>query len=467
MQRLLSSKIMVIVFLSIVFLIAFGVIRGTIYERQSSYQQVMQEIARDHVNAQTILTPFIMVPVSTSAPCAKDATKVCVSHKQVIISPESITWKNHVDVSDKSFRRGIYRAISYQNQAVISGRFVISEKLLNPSVNEQIDWANASMRIYITDMRGVTSKPLLTINQQKFYFDFSHEGEVNPLGVDYTYIALADLQKKYTTFDFTVSVEMAGTSSLQVLPLGKEMKLSMEANWPHPSFFGDSLPTKNISNTDFTADWKNTYLANRNTQLLAECMATNAESCLQLRQPFNHGSNIGAAFKAPENNTFAAGSFGVNFIQAVDIYLMTDRAIKYAALFLVITFGAFFLFEVLKELRIHPMQYALVGAALAVFYGLLLSFSEHVDFALAYGVSSIACISLITFYVSYVLKSVGRSLVLSTILTAMYGTLFVILQSEDFTMMLGSVLVFILLAVMMFLTRHVDWYALGQKTQPE
>jgi inner membrane protein len=179
---------------------------------------------------------------------------------------------------------------------------------------------------------------------------------------------------------------------------------------------------------------------------------------------------VHAAYGEPvavANNTANAGSFGVSFIQAVDVYLMTDRAIKYALLFLVITFGAFFLFEILKDLRIHPMQYALVGAALAVFYGLLLSFSEHVSFATAYGASSVACISLITFYVSYVLKSVGRSLLLSMVLTAMYGTLFVILQSEDFTMMLGSVLVFILIAVMMFLTRHVDWYELGQKTQPQ
>lgn len=131
---------------------------------------------------------------------------------------------------------------------------------------------------------------------------------------------------------------------------------------------------------------------------------------------------------------------------------------KYAMLFLVITFGAFFLFEVLRDLRIHPLQYALVGTALAVFYLLLLSFSEHTAFVYAYAGSSGACILLITYYVSHVLKGKRRALGFSTLLAGMYATLYVILQSEDYTLMLGSVLVFVLLATVMVLTRRVDWY---------
>jgi inner membrane protein len=469
MQRVLSSKIMMISLLIVLFLIAFAIIRGTVYERQGNYQRVIQDIARNNVNSQTVLTPFIIVPVTTTFDCPNDKSKICSKRKQVVISPETMEWKNKVEVDDQSFKRGIYRAISYHNQAIMTGRFVLSDKLLSPAANQQVDWSNATMRIYLSDLRGLKSPPVLSINQQKFAFEFPRDEESNPLAATYTHISLHDLSKS-NRFDFTVTMDITGTGSLQFLPLGKELSLAMVANWPHPSFFGESLPTKNITSKSFNADWKNTYVANRNSQLLAACMDANAESCTQLQQAFQRqpsSTTRGEYNQGNANNLNVAGSFGVSFIQAVDIYLMTDRAIKYAALFLVITFGAFFLFEILKDLRIHPMQYALVGAALAVFYVLLLSFSEHINFALAYGVSSAACISLMTFYVSYVLKSIARSLLFSTILAAMYGTMFVILQSEDYTLMLGSVLVFVLIAVMMFLTRHVDWYELGQKAQPQ
>lgn len=470
MQRVLSSKIMMISLLIVLFLIAFAIIRGTVYERQGNYQRVIQDIARNNVNSQTVLTPFIVVPVTSTYDCSDDKkSKVCTSRSQVVISPEAMEWKNKVDVDDQSFKRGIYRAISYHNQAIMTGHFVLNDKLLHPEANQQVDWSKAKMRIYLSDLRGLKSQPVLTMNQQKFVFEFPRDEEINPLAVVYTHTGLQDLPKS-NRFDFTVSMDMAGTGSLQFLPLGKELSLAMVANWPHPSFFGESLPTKNITSKSFNADWKNTYIANRNSQLLAGCMDANTESCKQLQQAFHRpvSSNTRAEYSQGDaNNLAVAGSFGVSFIQAVDVYLMTDRAIKYAALFLVITFGAFFLFEILKDLRIHPMQYALVGAALAVFYVLLLSFSEHINFALAYGVSSAACICLMTFYVSYVLKSIARSLLFSTILAAMYGTMFVILQSEDYTLMLGSVLVFVLIAVMMFLTRHVDWYELGQKAQPQ
>ena len=369
MQRVLSSKIMMISLLIVLFLIAFAIIRGTVYERQGNYQRVIQDIARNNVNSQTVLTPFIIVPVTTTFDCPNDKSKICSKRKQVVISPETMEWKNKVEVDDQSFKRGIYRAISYHNQAIMTGRFVLSDKLLSPAANQQVDWSNATMRIYLSDLRGLKSPPVLSINQQKFAFEFPRDEESNPLAATYTHISLHDLSKS-NRFDFTVTMDITGTGSLQFLPLGKELSLAMVANWPHPSFFGESLPTKNITSKSFNADWKNTYIANRNSQLLAGCMDANVESCTQLQQAFQRqpsSTTRGEYNQGNVNNLNVAGSFGVSFIQAVDVYLMTDRAIKYAALFLVITFGAFFLFEILKDLRIHPMQYALVGAALAVF----------------------------------------------------------------------------------------------------
>jgi inner membrane protein len=130
MQRVLSSKIMMISLLIVLFLIAFAIIRGTVYERQGNYQRVIQDIARNNVNSQTVLTPFIIVPVTTTFDCPNDKSKICSKRKQVVISPEAMEWKNKVDVDDQSFKRGIYRAISYHNQAIMTGHFVLNDKLL-------------------------------------------------------------------------------------------------------------------------------------------------------------------------------------------------------------------------------------------------------------------------------------------------------------------------------------------------
>jgi len=460
MQRFLSSKILMIGILVILFLVGLGFIRVMIYERQNSYQQVMRDIARDNVQAQTVLMPFIVVPMTSSYICADDKNKTCYNRQQIVINPEQATWQNKVHVDEQRFKRGIYKAMSYQNKMSITGRFVLSDALLNPTQQQSIDWQNAKMRFYVSDLRGLKSQPVLTIAQKKWVFEFSKEEGVNPLNMAYVQTSLSNLGQM-PRFDFNFEVDIAGMSSFQAIPLGNDLAVSMHADWPHPRFFGESLPIKQLNAQDFKADWQNTFLSNRNQQLLSSCMDANTDACSQLQRAFQRQNDVSERYPQPTSEYQAVGAFGVNFIQAVDVYLMTERSIKYALLFLVITFGTFFLFEVLKGLAIHPMQYALVGAALAVFYLLLLSFSEHIAFSYAYLIASSACVLLISFYVSYVLKSVGRSVVFGVVLSAMYGTLCVILQSEDFTLILGSVLVFILIAVMMFLTRHVDWYSLG------
>lgn len=160
---------------------------------------------------------------------------------------------------------------------------------------------------------------------------------------------------------------------------------------------------------------------------------------------------------------FNGRSFGVSFIDPVDQYLKSDRAIKYALLFIGLTFAGFFLFEVLKSLSVHPIQYGLVGVALAFFYLLLLSLSEHLGFALAYGVSAAACVGLIGFYVSHVLHSWRNGALFAIALAALYGLLYGLLSAEDYALLMGSLLLFGLLGVFMVLTRKLDWYGIGQR----
>lgn len=445
MARILTSKFAVIGFLTLLFLIALAMLSNLVSERQRYNESVIEGIGKDYVNPQTIVTPFIVVPTTISQACQDDIKKVCLFDKNILVSPRNSVWNHQVKVTDQNFKRGIYKAITYVDQIAVQGKFSLPKQLITPVKNQTIHWDKATIRLSVSDLRGLISQPILSLNGQKIAFKFPSDGGVNPLGITYTEAPIS-LSSQTQDFDFNLDFGINGMSSLDVIPVGNDMTMTVNANWAHPSFYGTSLPQKTFHPDRFSATWQNTYIANQNTERLNACIGNNiTSSCEQLNKA--------------ENSAYA-----VKFINAVDLYTMSDRTIKYGLLFLMITFGAFFLFEVLKSLRIHPMQYTLVAAALGVFYLLLLSFSEHVDFAMAYLGSSTACVLLISFYVYYVLKGVGRTLLLTTILSSMYASMYVILQSEDLTLILGSILVFVLIAVMMFLTRKVDWYDVSAST---
>ncbi|MDE2420087.1 MAG: cell envelope integrity protein CreD [Gammaproteobacteria bacterium] len=454
MTRLFTSKFAVIGMLTLLFMIALAMLSNLVRERQQYNDNVMSDIGQDYVHPQLILTPFIVIPTSTSQPCSNDQNKTCLYTKDVIINPSHSSWTNQLTVSNDNFKRGIYKAITYTDAVAIKGNFAIPAQLsdasffqgYSPNATHVVHWDKATIRLSISDLRGLTNQPVMTLNQQKVVFNFPRADRPNRLAMTYTEAPIV-INPQAQNLDFALDFELNGMSSLAVIPVGNDMSMSVDANWAHPSFYGASLPQKNIQANRFHATWQNTYIANQNAERLNACMSNgNQPSCDML--------------KVPENSVFA-----VKLINAVDTYTMSDRTIKYALLFLMITFGTFFLFEVLKKLRIHPMQYTLVAAALGVFYLLLLSFSEHVGFAVAYLGSSAACVLLISFYVYHVLKGLGRTLLLTTILSAMYASMYVILQSEDLTLILGSILVFVLIAVMMFLTRKVDWYELSTSSK--
>ncbi|MCO2314175.1 cell envelope integrity protein CreD, partial [Pseudomonas aeruginosa] len=213
--------------------------------------------------------------------------------------------------------------------------------------------------------------------------------------------------------------------------------------WPHPSFGGEFLPSeREITAQGFTARWQTSFFATNMEEALRSCVEE--QRC----------------------DGFQARAFGVGLVDPVDQYLKADRAIKYALLFITLTFAGFFLFEVLKRLAVHPVQYALVGLALAFFYLLLLSLAEHVGFELAYLVSAGACVGLIGFYLCFVLRSVARGLGFSAGLAGLYGLLYGLLSAEDYALLMGSLLLFAVLAAVMVLTRRLDWYGVGRKDLP-
>lgn len=262
-----------------------------------------------------------------------------------------------------------------------------------------------------------------------------------------------------------IDLPLSGISSLNTVPTGQSFTLAMQSNWHAPNFIGKALPNmKNFTSNGFEANWQNEYLTVANNQRLSQCLSTPNNQCSVISKAGNPLGiddvvlvEEGTSTSRSANSTHL-NSFGVSFAEPNDVYLQTERTLKYALLLILVSFGTFFLFEVIKSSRIHPIQYLLVGCALLVFYVLLLPLAEQIAFWKAYAIAATACVGLIGWYTYYVLNGVKRALIFTTILTGLYAAFYGILTVEDLNLLLGAVFCFVVLASVMVLTRKIDWY---------
>ncbi|HNM76460.1 MAG TPA: cell envelope integrity protein CreD, partial [Accumulibacter sp.] len=234
-------------------------------------------------------------------------------------------------------------------------------------------------------------------------------------------------------------LKLMGLEHLNIAPAGESTTVALTSDWPHPSFQGRFLPTmRQVNEQGFTARWEVSHLA-RNFERIVQGGAEHAA----------HGETL-----------------GVSYLDPVNIYLKSERAVKYGVLFVVLTFAAFFLTETLRRLAIHPLQYLLVGLALATFFLLLIGLSEHIDFALAYASAAVASTLLITVYLASALRERRRGIAFGTGIALLYAVLYGVLLSEDNALLMGALLIFAALAATMLATRHIDWYRVGNGDEP-
>ncbi len=260
-----------------------------------------------------------------------------------------------------------------------------------------------------------------------------------------------------TSLNATVSVELVGTEDLAFSPIGEHSSFRLTSDWPHPSFNGRFLPTqRSVTDKGFQAEWQLSSLASRSgAELLGGfglCSAADTAPAL-----------VATGQPTPS----CIERFGVAFIDPVSTYVLSDRATKYGLLFIVLTFVAVGLVEVMRQLRVHPIQYALVGCALALFFLLLVSLGEHIDFGLAYAAAATACTLLLGHYGTHVLRGRRAGLAFAGGIGGLYGLLYLLLLSEQSALVLGSVLLFVVLAAVMLVTRRIDWYAMSARLRQE
>lgn len=442
MNRNLLLKLGAIALLILLLMVPILLIDGVIEERQDLRDQVLQDIARSSSYSQQLTGPLIVVPYRKTVrewTFDKVAQQRVLEEKQfsgrLYFLPETFVLEGEVNTEVR--RRGIYQARLYHASNAISGHFELPAQLGITEDFADYRFEQPLLAFGISDIRGIGNALKLSLNGQSLNFQPGTQVGLLGNGVHAPLPLLNGLEP--VRLDYAFELKLQGSEQFSLTPVGRDSRVTLKSSWPHPSFSGEFLPmNRSIDAQGFSADWQTSFFATNLEEALQQCVAE------------------------IQCDDFKGRTFGVSFIDPVDQYLKSDRAIKYALLFIALTFAGFFLFEVLKRLSVHPIQYGLVGMSLALFYLLLLSFSEHLGFELAYGLSAGACVLLIGFYVTHVLHSWARGLGFTAGLAALYGMLYGLLSAEDYALLMGSLLVFGLLTCVMVLTRKLDWYGLGK-----
>ena len=446
MNRTIAIKTLLIAALALALLVPVNMIRDLIAERQARRNQAVDAIALGWGKRQVLAGPYLLIPyerswTETTRETIDGALRERRSERteslRLRLPAERVSWSIAAATHVKS--RGIYTARLYTASVQAQGSITLPAHLHDASYRYL--WGTPQLVLGISDPRGIRKVSPLSLDGETFAFVPGAGDPALATGI-HADLGLAPAAEA-RTLAFAFSLELAGSESLSVVPLGRDTGVALRADWPHPSFQGLFLPVKSErQDNGFSAEWQVSRYAAQGAERLAACRK---DACPGL----------------------AAQELGVSFIEPVGLYQQLERASKYGFLFVGLMFAAFFLFELLRRLMIHPIQYVLIGLALAIFFLLLTALSEHLRFGLAYALATLGCVGIVTAYVVRVLQSAAAGFAFGGALAALYAVLYTLLQAEDHALLGGSVLLFLLLGGAMLATRNVDWYRVTRRDAPQ
>jgi inner membrane protein len=420
----LIIKGLIIGVLALLLLIPAEFVQNLIKEREARQREAFTEVSSKWADRQIITGPVLVIPYTKTA---KDNNGLPVTVKSfAYFLPDKLNIESTV-IPEKRYR-GIYEVMLYFSSIKLTGSFntLPLQKLnLNPA---DVAWNEAYVCLGITDAKGLKDELQLTWNDSALSLTPSavnnaafKEGFVSPVVINET--------TANSVINFSSQITLNGSEQLLFTPVGKQTTAQMQSTWRDPSFTGSQLPdSSTISDKGFLARWKS----------------------------LSHTRNFPQAWKDDSYNLSSA-SFGADLFIPVSGYQKTMRSVKYAILCILLSFTAFFLIETNNKKSVHPIHYALIGFALILFYTLLLSFSEYIGFNAAYAIAAAATVGLITWFVKGLLHSMKLSVFLSLVLVLLYSYIFTILQLQDYALLLGSVGLFLTLAIVMYYSRKVQW----------
>lgn len=424
-RHAVSIKIIVTGILILLLLIPVSMVESLIRERDNTATEAMNEVQEKWSGPQTIAGPILTIPYYASVE-KEDRTEKKVK-KFIHILPESL----HItgNIKTEELKRGLYEVIVYNAPIGLSGQFTLSE-LLSEHINaDDLLLSEASVNIGITDLHGIREQVQGTLAGHTMLFNPGIDNDLLTSGVS-TPINLTGLNTD-TVLPFDLKLQLKGSGSMLFAPIGKTTTTEITSDCVTPSFTGTFLPEKReITENGFSSSWKVLHLNRNFPQVLT-----------------------GDKWQ----KSIQESVFGVNLLLPVDQYQKSTRSVKYAFLIIILTFVVCFFVEILQKKNIHPFQYLLIGLALCLFYTLLIAISEHLSFTISYTIASAMTILLITFYLSGILKVRKTAIIIGALLLCLYIYVFILIQMENFALLVGSIGLFAILAVIMYYSQKINW----------
>ena len=433
------ARLIVMGFILLGLLIPLSMVQAIVSERSVRRDSVATDISSTWGGSQVLAGPMLTVPYEYTIVENDGRTRQVVGRATFLPDTLSVQGPLTPDVR----KRGLFKVVVYRADLSLSGRFSPPDLsgVIRGSVRPLFD--EASVSIGVADPRGVR-RAVLNWNGSERRL----EPGIADIGLATTGLhARVNLSEPVASgsIPFSMTIQLNGSRDFRIVPAGNDTSATLTSTWPHPGFIGTSPQQQTVQDSGFNAVWNVSYFG----------------------RGFPRAWSDAGVDREKMRNQADASVFGVSLVQPVDIYQQGERSVKYAALFIVLTFVVFFLFEVVRARLLHPVQYVFVGFALCVFYLLLISLSEHFGFDRAYSVAAIAITLLISMYSVFVLDGVKEGAVVGTSTAALYGFLYLLLRLEDYALLAGSLGLFAALALVMLLTRKVNWYELrlGTRTQ--
>ncbi len=461
----LFAKVAAIAVIVVLLMLALGQINHLADERQGRFHEAVASVEQSQAGRQAVLGPALLTTCieewSSSVGEGKDRKTVNERREFLLTStPSQLAVKASAAMEPRY--RGLFKVNTYASQAKLSAqwRTLGALKPQAEHADSRLSCAAPTVMVAVSDARGIR-QAVVKVNGDTLPVAAGTGHPNYPRGFNARMARTpADLDAPIA---IEVTLELSGTAQLAIAPAADDTRVTLSSNWPHPSFGGRFLPvTREVRANGFDATWQLSSLA---TTAAAD-FGRRVALCVPAPGDVVSGDDAAASYRdviASPAKTDANGcmdTFSVAFIDPVNPYSLSDRAIKYGMLFIGLTFLAVGMVEVLRRLRVHPIQYLLVGSAISIFFLLLLSLSEHLRFDLSYAIAASACVLLLTFYAHYLLQGWLSGVAFGAGIGALYGALYVLLQMEQTALVIGSVLLFVVLAGIMVLTRRVDWYRL-------
>ncbi|PIG00396.1 cell envelope integrity protein CreD [Comamonas sp. 26] len=459
-NRLLFKTVSLLIVLAMLML-GLSMIQDVVKDRIRNRDYAVQSVVSSLAGSQTLIGPALVqnCTETTSNPNGKKIEYTTREFQRQLL-PDSVSHNASAAMEERS--RGLHLINAYVLHDQIQASFTNADQLAQPpsatgAAKATVSCGKLYLSFALSDPRGIRSATVEANNKELNvesgtsleHYSKGIQSEINPATL-----------KKGEPLSISLKLQLLGTERLAFTPIGAENKVTLTTDWPHPSFGGSFLPARReVTDNGFTANWE------------ISSLATSASTAFTRQQGLcssGYGDSepdytvTSAARAVASGNGPCLETMNTEFVNPVNVYSLSDRATKYGLLFVILTFVAVGLFEVMKKLRVHPVQYLLVGSALCSFFLLLISLSEHLGFATAYVIAASSCVALLAFYASHILGSIKRGLPFAAAISALYGLLYVLLQLEQTALVVGSIALFAVLALVMICTRHVDWYAFGQ-----